>query len=214
MKKVICMLLAFVLAAGALAGCTADEQKENNVMELDGMNMTAENVSPYEGRFLEDGGNEIASGVYAMKFTNTGDQTIQNAQLFFSNGTEELVFWVEMLAAGQSVTVAELNMLAVAEGDVEFLDGMVTCLEAGLENADCVEVSGGNNGMIQVRNTTDEALPLVRIFYRHTDSEGNQIGGPCYSAMVDGIEANGTAEAEAEFWTDDCVVVTVLVVNE
>lgn len=215
MKKVICVLLVLALSVSVFAGCSKDEQEEEEkTFELEGMNITAENVSPYEGRFLEDPAGETVSGVYAMKFTNTGDQTIQSAQLFFSNGTDELVFWLEMLPAGASVTVAELNMLPAAEGEINYVDGTVTYLEAGLENADCVEVTGSNEGMIQVRNTTEEALPLVRIFYRHTDGEGNLIGGPCYSAMVDGIEAGGNAEAEAEFWTDDCQVVTVLVVNE
>lgn len=214
MKKVITLLLVLALAVSVFAGCSKEEQEEEQVLELEGMNMTAENVSPYEGRYLEDPAADTVSGVYAMKFTNTGDETIQTAQLFFSNGTDELVFWLEMLPAGQSVTVAELNMLAVAEGEIQFVDGTVTYLEAGLENAECVEVTGGNDGMIQVRNTTEEMLPLVRIFYRHTDAEGNLLGGPCYSAMIDGIEVGGTAEAEAEFWTEDCKVVTVLVVNE
>lgn len=215
MKKVICLILVLTLAVSVFAGCNKDEQEEEKkILELEGMNITAENVSPYEGAFLEDPTGETVYGVYAMKFTNTGDETIQTAQLFFSNGTDELVFWLEMLPAGESVTVAELNMLPVAEGEINFVDGTVAYLETGLENVDCVEVTGYNDGMIQVKNTTDEMLPLVRIFYRHTDSEGNLLGGPCYSAMIDGIEASGTAEAEAEFWTDDCTVVTVLVVNE
>lgn len=215
MKKVISLLLVIVLCVVVFTGCNKDEQEENDkTFVLEGMNITAENVSPYEGRFLEDPAGETVSDIYAMKFTNTGDQTIQSAQLFFSNGTDELVFWLEMLPAGQSVTVAELNTLPQAEGNVNFLDGTVIYLEDGLENADCVKVNGSNDGVIQIENTTEELLPLVRIFYRHTDSEGNLLGGPCYSTMIDGIEAGGTAEAEAEYWTDDCQIVTVLVVNE
>ena len=135
MKKVICLLLGVALAASAFVGCSQNEQNEptklteptelneqqeqqeqmeqqeqqevNNVMELTGMHMTAENVSPYEGIFLEDPALGTVSGVYAMKFTNTGDQTIHSTQLIFSNGVDDLVFWVEMLPAGQSVIVAE-----------------------------------------------------------------------------------------------------------
>lgn len=215
MKKVICILLAMVMTITVVAGCSKDEQEEEKkIMELEGMNITAENVSPYEGRFYEDPVGETVSGIYAMKFTNTGDETIRTAQLIFSNGTDEMVFWLEMLPAGASVTVAELNMLPAAEGEINYVDGTVSYLETGLENANCVKVSSGDNGMIHVENTTDEMLPLVRVFYRHTDGEGNLLGGPCYSAMIDGIEAGGTAEAEAEYWTGDCQVVTVLVVNE
>ena len=216
MKKVICLLLGLALAASAITGCSKEEQKkeEEKVMELAGMNITAENVSPYEGRYLEDPAVEFASGIYAMKFTNTGTETIHTAQLIFSNGTDEMVFWLEMLPAGESVTMAELNAKDVVEGEITFVDGSVTLMEAGLENPDCVEVVGGSNGMLQVRNVTTEPLPLVRVFYRHTDGEGNLVGGPCYSTIIDGMEAGGTVEAEAADWADDCRIVTVLVVNE
>lgn len=214
MKKTIALVMVLLVCVGIFAGCVKEEEKEKQIFELEGMNITAENLSPYEGLYLENEEQEDVTGVYAMKFTNNGDQTIQNAQLFFSNGTDEMMFVLEMLPAGQSVTVVEFEKLEATDGEVNYIDGTISYLEAGLENMDSVEVTGGNDGMIQVKNTTDEVLPLLRVFYRQTDSEGNMIGGPCHSVMIDGMEAGGIAEIEAEFWTDDSVVVTVLVINQ
>lgn len=217
MKKMFCLFLALVMIA--CAGCSQSEQKETepqnvNTFVLDNIQITAENVSPYEGVYLEDGDREMVSGVYAMKFTNTGDKTIQNAQLIFSDGTQELSFWFEMLPAGQSVIVAEQSQLAVASEAVNYVDGMVTYLEDVQENAACVKVTDNQDGTIKIQNVTEEMLPLVRVFYRCSDSNGISLGGPCRSVLVDGVEAGAFVDVAAEGWDGTSVVVTVLVINE
>lgn len=228
MKKVFCLLLALGMVLSLFVGCAEEEQEvttttttsQTEEVKLDtsillhDMHLSAETIAPYEGPYWEDATGEQVSGIYAMKFTNIGEQCIRSAQLIFGNGTNELVFWLEMLPAGQSVIVAEQRMVPVAQGKVHFVDGTVSYVEEGLENTACVELVKSGDGVLQFKNTTDELLPLVRIFYRLTDGEGTLLGGPCYSTMIDGIEAGSTASAEAEHWTEDCAIVTVLVVNE
>lgn len=218
MKKAICLCLAILMIACTCVGCGQDGQKETEpqvtkAFELKDEKITTENVSPYEGKYLEYGDVETVSGIYAMKFTNTGDQTIQSAQLIFSDGTQELSFQFEMLPAGQSVIVAEQDQLAAAE-ELNFVDSNITYLEAGLEKADCVKVTDNKGGTVKIENVTDEMLPLVRVFFRPADANGNPIGGPCKSVMVDGIEAGAAVETAAEGWDETCVVVTVLIINE
>ena len=222
MKKLICILLAIAMCA--FAGCSNEEQKETEpqqetepeivkVFELEEMKMTAENVSPYEGMYLEYGDVEMISGLYAVKFTNNAAETIREAQLIFSDGTQELTFWLEMLAAGQSVVVCNQDQIAVAAEQINYVDGIISYMEEGMENAASVEVTGGE-GVATVINVTEEDLPLVRVFFRPTDDNGNMIGGPCRSFMVDGLPAGETLEIEAEGWTEGCAVSTVLVTNE
>ena len=219
MKKAICLCLAILMIVCACVGCDNEEQKETEpqvikTFELKDEKITAENVSPYEGKHLEYGDVETVSGICAMKFTNTGDQTIQSAQLVFSDGTQELSFQFEMLPAGQSVLVAEQNQLSAAAEELNFVDSNIAYLEAGLEKADCVKVTDNSDGTVKIENVTDEMLPLVRVFFRPADANGNPIGGPCKSVMVDGIEAGAAVETAAEGWDKTCVVVTVLIINE
>jgi hypothetical protein len=219
MKKVICFALVILMLAAACTGCAGNEPKETEpqivkIFELENEKITAENVSPYEGDYLEYGDVEPVSGLYAMKFTNTGDQTISSAQLIFSDGTQELSFCLEMLPAGQSVIVAEQNQLAAASEELAYVDGKVEYLEAGLENIASVEISGNQDGTVQLRNLTEEMLPLVRVFYRPTDANGVLLGGPCQSILVDGIEPGATVNISAPGWDETSVVVTVLVINE
>lgn len=219
MKKAIFLCLVILLLVCTCVGCSKDEQKEIEpqvikTFELKDEKITAENVSPYEGAYLEYGDTENVSGRYAMKFTNTGDQTIQSAQLVFSDGTQELSFWLEILPAGQSVIVVEQNQLSVAAEELNFVDSNITYMEAGLEKADCVKVMYNKDGTVKIENVTEEMLPLVRVFFRPVDANGVALGGPCKSVMVDGIEANAAVDIEAEGWDETCVVVTVLIINE
>jgi len=219
MKKMLCLCLSAVMLACICCGCGKKEQKETEpqivkVFELENERITVENVSPYAGQYLEYGDVETVSGLYAMKLTNTGDQTINEAQLIFSDGTQELAFRLEMLPAGQSAIVAEQSQLAAAAEHLRYVDGNVSYLEAGLENTQSVKVTDNGDGTVKVENVTEEMLPLVRVFFRPTDGSGNPIGGPCRSFMVDGIEAGAAVNITAEGWDESCVVVTVLVINE
>ena len=219
MKKAICLCLAILMIVCTCVGCGQDDQKETEpqvteTFELKDEKITAENVSPYEGKYLEYGDVETVSGIYAMKFTNNGDQTISEAQIIFSDGTQELAFLLEMLPAGQSVIVAEQNQLTASAEELNFVDSSVSYLEDGLENVDSVKVTDNKDGTVKIENVTKEMLPLVRVFFRPCDAEGNPLGGPCKSIMVDGIEAGAAVDVAAEGWDDTCVVVTVLVINE
>lgn len=206
MKKIISLVMVLAMCVCVLAACSNKNPKETEpqvvkVFELENEKITAENVSP-------------AEGVYTMTFTNTGDKTIQNAQIVFGDGTQELMFQFEMLPAGQTITVAEEDEITVTAEELKYIDSSISYLEDGLENLNSVEVTGGEDGTIQVKNITEEVLPLVRVFYRQTDENGNMIGGVCYSVLVDGIAPGETSRVEAENWNSSCVVVTVLVINQ
>ena len=206
MKKIISLVMVLAMCVCVLAACSYKNPKETEpqvvkVFELENEKITAENVSPPEG-------------VYTMTFTNTGDKAIQNAQIVFGDGTQELMFQFEMLPVGQTITVAELEEITVAAEELKYIDSSISYLEDGLENLNSVEVTGGEDGTIQVKNITEEVLPLVRVFYRQTDENGNMIGGVCYSVLVDGIAPGETSRVEAENWNSSCVVVTVLVINQ
>lgn len=219
MKKAISLMLILAMCVCVFAACGKDGEKETEpqiqkIFELEDEKITAENISPYEGIYLEYGDVERVSGLYAMKFTNTGDQTISEAQIVFSDGTQELAFRLEMLPAGQSVVVAEMNQLLVASEKLNYVDSTISYLETGLEKAGCVKVSDNKDGTVKVENVTNEMLPLVRVFFRPADANGNPIGGPCKSFMIDGMEAGASVNVAGEGWDETCAVVTVLVINE
>lgn len=184
-----------------------------NAMLVEDDTILVENVTPYSGACMESGNPEDVSDVYAFRITNLGGQTIQTAELIFATEQQELFFCVEMLPAGQTTTVVEAVNAPATEELVYYLEGNVSYLDSSLENADCIEVSG-SDGTVTVKNVTDELLPLVRVFYRTADENGNILGGTCFSFVADGIEPGAEVTVEAENWTENSIISTVLLVQE
>lgn len=245
MKKMICAVLAVLLLALSCAGCSGSQTQfesgapteeqvstnsslplesgvptEENVSSDSGQSpesgpLQAENASPYSGLYLEYGDRELVSGLCAMRFTNTGDKTISEARLTFTDGQKELQFRLEMLSAGQSVLVAEYNQHPATDAELQYVDGQIHYLEDGLvEQKDCVELQLQQDGTLQIRNVTGEDLPLVRVFFRPVNESGELLGGPCESVLADGIMAGEAALVEGSGWDETCAVVTVLLINE
>lgn len=173
------------------------------------------NASPYTGIFVEcDPENQCrVEDIYALKVTNTSDKTILNALLNYNDGTNDLVFYIEMLPVGQTIVVAEQNMQKMANEYIVFTGGAVNYLEEGMEAMDKVEITPTDNSTLFVKNVSEDYLPLTWVFYRQTDREGRIIGGRCYSAMAGDLPPLAEYEAEAPDWRRSCVIVNVLVLD-
>ena len=77
MKRMIGVCLAALLLAAVCVGCGGSGKSG---MELENGAETAEIVSPYSGQYLEYGDRELVTDLCAMRFTNTGERTISDAQ--------------------------------------------------------------------------------------------------------------------------------------
>ena len=212
MKRMIGVCLAALLLAAVCVGCGGSGKSG---MELENGAVTAEIVSPYSGLYLEYGDRELVTDLCAMRFTNTGEWTISDAQFTFTDGQRELAFRLEMLPVGKSILVAELNQAPAVDAQLRYVDGSITWLEEGLqEQKDCVALTLQPDGSLEIRNTTGEDLPLVRVFFRPTNEKGELLGGPCQSVMADGIAAGSAAVIGNSGWDESCGIVTILVINE
>lgn len=90
---------------------------QNEVPALHNSTIQIENVGSYTGMYMEDGSDEIVSGVLMMVVTNTGNDTVQYAQIELDLGDETAQFSMSTLPAGGSVVLLEQNRLPY---DTEF----------------------------------------------------------------------------------------------
>lgn len=147
--------------------------------------LVIQQISDYDGVFLEDGTDDDVVGLTVMLLSNTGSSDVEYASITLQRGSETLQFEVSVLPAGASVAVQEKNRAAYVEtpysacqADVALLDDL-----GMLETSIRVQETGVY--ALSVTNLSDEAIPAVRLFYKFYMEEQNAyIGGITYTAKL------------------------------
>lgn len=76
-----------------------------------GQGLFLADVGKYTGIFMEDGTDEVVSGVLMMVVKNTGEETIQYAELTVETSAGTAEFSLSTLPAGASVVLLEQNRM-------------------------------------------------------------------------------------------------------
>ncbi len=88
----------------------AFEEVEQTSLNL-GYGLSVTDVGKYTGVYMEDGTDEIVSGILMIVVTNSGQEAIQYAKITMPVSGGEAVFTLSTLPAGQSVVLLEQNRL-------------------------------------------------------------------------------------------------------
>ncbi len=207
-----------------LTGCAASNKNQEHTLPeitektiiLEELGLQAENISPYEGIYIEQGDDENkdrVEGVYALTITNTAETTIQEAHLVFSDGTQELNFYFQMLPYGSTVTVVEYDKKPMVSGQLQLVDSQITYLQEGLESMECIGVLESEYGSVTIENATALELPKVEMYYRRSYEDGT-LGGPCYVEVLENLAPGDIVFLDPDYWTDESVIVDVLLYPE
>ena len=216
--KILALLLAALCMLTSCAGKEADKTKvvlpepTEKTIVLKEENLQIENISPYDGIYIEKGDDENkdrVEGVYALSFTNTSEQTIEKATLVFSDGTQELNFYLEMLPYGHTVTVVEYDKKTVKSGDIEPISCEISYLQEGLEDMQSVQLLESEYGSIVMENTTALEIPKVEIYYRRAYDNGT-LGGICYKEVLEDLGPGDIVFPDPDYWSDKSVIVNIL----
>lgn len=222
-KKIKC--IALLLAALCLCtGCAGREEEKpveipeptEKTIVLEEENLQIENLSPYDGIYIEQGDNENkdrVEGVYALSFTNTAETTIQNATLVFSDGTQELNFYMEMVPYGHTVTVVEYDKKAVKSGDLQLVRSEVNYLQEGLEDLRSIAPVETDDGSLVLENTTALDIPYAEFYYRRGYGSGT-LGGICYMEEIEDLGPGEQIFPEPDGWSDKSVIVNIVLYPE
>ena len=76
-----------------------------------GNDLIVRNIGSYTGAFVEDGSNEIVSGVLMLVVANIGDDDIQYAEITLPTDAGDAKFTLSTLPAGESVVLLEQNRM-------------------------------------------------------------------------------------------------------
>ncbi len=147
----------------------------------------------YDGAFLEDGTDEQVKNVLALQFVNTSDKDIQYAEYAFDVNGKPISFKVSDLPAGQSCVVLEASRHQRDTKEVLELISRVVAPVDMLPGSDKVIPVINDDNTITLMNTTQEPLPVVRVFYKYFYPDENTfVGGITYTASAKDVPAGGS----------------------
>lgn len=168
---------------------------------VEGSDIVVEQISPYNGYFIEDGQDEDISNVAAIVLTNKGDDA-DFVGIGISQGDRSLAFSASQIPAGASVIVLEQNKASYAGDDPYYsCTANVTRTDDFNLNEDRIEIKEDDNGGFQVSNISDESIPQVKILFKnYIPDEDIYVGGITYTVTLSDLEPGmGTSVALSHY---------------
>ena len=169
------------------------QQEEKNTAisfpyEVEGTSLTIENISSYDGIFLEDGSDQEVNGIAAMILKNTGDVNVEYTSITLKRDGKEMQFEASDIPAGAMIVVQEKNKMAYKDGTFTDCSGIAAELDSFEMSEDKVKVEETEEGSLQVTNLTDDEIPCIRIFYKfYMEDQKSYVGGITYTAKLTNV---------------------------
>ena len=178
--------------------------------------MTITRVDSYAGVYMEDGSDDVVSGVMMIILENTTQQDLQLARIRLNYEQVTAEFEVTNLPAGAKVVLLEKNRLkmpedmwvSATEENVVFFDEPMDTME------DTLEITT-KNGVLTVTNITDEDITGdIYIYYKNSASD-IMYGGITYRARVEGgLPAGLSGNVITGHFSDSGSVIVSVVVSQ
>lgn len=216
MKKAITFIIVFVLLTSLLTACAEEPVeltpgRDITPKELKSV-VSVSNISPYTGIYIEKGDDDNKDRVEeitALIITNTGDTTILDAHFVFTDGKQELNFYLRMLPAGSTVTLVEYDQKTAGTSNLQYVDSQINYLSDAMEDLSGFEVLESEYGFCIVENKTGKALDRVEIYYRRTYEDGT-LGGICYMEVLEDVGIGDIVYTYPEYWGEYSTIVNIL----
>ena len=146
-------------------------------------------IGAYTGMYMEDGSNEVVSGVLMCIVTNEGDRAVEYAQLKLHDGEKDIPFTLTALQPGRSVVLLaqdktaydkEVSYTATVAESVAFFAN-----EPSLQ-ADRLQIQGLDGGMNITNISKEDITGDVVVYYKNVAADGLLYGGITYRTRISG----------------------------
>lgn len=162
------------------------EEVEETSINL-GSGMRIVDVGKYTGIYMEDGSDELVSGVMMIVVTNEGESDIEYAEIRLPVGDQTAQFSLSVLPAGKTVILLEQNRMpyvggsyttAIAENVVLFQEPLSLC-----EDRLKLQVL---DGVINVSNVSGADITDDIVIYYKNSAVDAFYGGITYRVRIEG----------------------------
>lgn len=181
-----------------------EEVRENRFLLPDGLVIT--DIGSYTGAYMEDGTDDIVSGVLMIVVTNEGERPLQYAKITMQAGERTAEFSVTTLPVGASAVVLEASRLgydrsveysAPAVEQAAWFDGELSLCEDRLQLQQL-------DGVLNVTNITGDAIEDDIVIYYKNSSADMFYGGITYRIrLTGGLPAGSTRQIIADHFAPE-----------
>lgn len=177
-----------------------------------GYGVYLEQVNKYAGIYMEDGSDELVSGIMMIRVTNTGEEDIQLMQIEVAYADATYHFQVTNLPAGSGAVLLEQSRQAKPEGDpISAAASNVVLFPENMKVDQTVFEISGAAGMMNVKNISDSDVEgNIYVYYKYK-TQDLFYGGITFRVTVEGgLKAGEIRQLmTSHFNPDTCQVVMV-----
>ena len=154
-----------------------------------GSGLTIVDIGPYTGMYMEDGSNEIVSGVVMCIVRNDGDRAVEYAEIKLNDGQKDIPFTLTALLPGRSVVLLATDR-TVHDNSATYTATMAQSVaffsyEPSLQ-ADRLQIQGLDGGMNITNISKEDITGDVVVYYKNAASDGLLYGGITYRTRISG----------------------------
>lgn len=152
-----------------------------------GYGLYIRDVAKYTGIYMEDGSDEIVSGVLMIVVENTGDTDVQLAEIEMPVGKQTACFKLTTLPAGESVVLLETNRMEYA--NVSYTTAIsknVVLFQAPLSLCEDKIKLQILDGALNITNISGSDITGDVVIYYKNSSSDMLYGGITYRVTVTG----------------------------
>lgn len=155
-----------------------------------GYGLRVTDLGGYTGMYMEDGTDEIVSGVLMLVVENTGEQDIQYAEITMDFADQQAQFSLTTLPVGAKMVLLEKNRMqwddSMDDGTVLPMVQNVATFQEPLSTMEDKLKIGIVDGAINVTNISGEDIPgTISVYYKNAAAD-IYYGGITYRIQIQG----------------------------
>ena len=155
-----------------------------------GYGLQVTDMGGYTGMYMEDGTDEIVSGVLMLVVENTGEQDIQYAEITMDFADQQAQFSLTTLPVGAKMVLLEKNRMqwetSMDDGSVLPMVDNVAFFQEPISTMEDKLKIGIMDGAINVTNISGEDIPgTIAVYYKNAAAD-IYYGGITYRIQIQG----------------------------
>ncbi|MBR2938040.1 MAG: hypothetical protein IKB80_06100 [Oscillospiraceae bacterium] len=129
-----------------------------------GTSLVAQEISAYEGPFLEDVSGREVVNIAALHIYNTGEREVRYACITLQTEKDSYVFYGEHIPVGATVVLLEIHAGVYQQSPIKDCSGWQETTDQ--KQVDGLIITDKDNGTLVVTNTTGRTLYNLRLYYK------------------------------------------------